>query len=155
MQKAAYIFPMMKMAKTASDIGRKSITRFPGFSLVQIPMDLYAAMFTSGIRNPGELVIQIFKESVLTTVGKSKTRKDLINKGLLNTHEYNALTAEDAIKYAQDIVPPSYYRRAMNALDKFGAFSDNVVRQAVRPRLSRNARLGQVGAGARVAGQGR
>jgi hypothetical protein len=135
MQQAAYVFPLMKLAKTASDIGRKSITRNPAFSLVQIPMDLYAAMFTSGIRNPGELVVQLFKEATLTTVGKSKTRKDLISKGLLNTHEFNALTAEDAIKYAQDIVPPSYYRQAMNVLDKFGAFSDNVIRQAVYDQL--------------------
>ena len=135
MQQAAYVFPMMKLAKAASDIGRKNITRNPAFSLVQIPMDLYAALFTSGIRNPGEMVIELFKESVLTATNKSQIRKDLINRGLLNTHEYNALTAEDAIKYAQDIVPPSYYRQAMNALDRFGSFSDNVVRQAVHNQL--------------------
>jgi hypothetical protein len=143
MQQAAYVIPLMQMAKTVSDIGRKSITRNPAFSLVQIPMDLYAAMFTSGIRNPGELIAQLFKEAALTTVDKSKTRKDLINKGLLNTHEYNAMTAEDAIKYAQDIVPPSYYRQAMNALDKFGAFSDNVIRQAVHDQLISEGRSKQ------------
>jgi hypothetical protein len=135
MQQAAYVLPLMQIAKTVSNITRHSVTRNPAFSLVQIPMDLYAAMFTSGIKNPGELVIQLFKEATLTAVDKSKTRKGLISKGLLNTHDYNAMTAEDAIKYAQDIVPPSYYRQAMNALDKFGAFSDNVVRQAVRNQL--------------------
>ena len=134
-QQGAYIYPLMSIAKGASDIARKNITRIPLFSVGQIPADLYAAMFTSGIRNPGALVVRLLGEAVKTTVGMSQTRKDLVRRGLLSTHEYNAQLDEDSIKYAQDIVPPSAYRRVMHLLDRFGATSENIIRQAVYNQL--------------------
>jgi hypothetical protein len=134
-QQGAYIYPLMNIAKGVSDIARKNITRIPLFSVGQIPADLYAAMFTSGIRNPGALVVRLLSEAVKTSVGMSQTRKDLINRGLLSTHEYNAQLDEDSIKYAQDIVPPSAYRRVMHLLDRFGAVSENIIRQAVYNQL--------------------
>jgi hypothetical protein len=134
-QQGAYIYPLMNIAKGVSDIARKNITRIPLFSVGQIPADLYAAMFTSGIRNPGALVVRLLSEAVKTTAGMSQTRKDLVRRGLLSTHEYNAQLDEDSIKYAQDIVPPSAYRRVMHLLDRFGAVSENVIRQAVYNQL--------------------
>lgn len=134
-QQGAYIYPLMNIAKGVSDIARKNITRIPLFSVGQIPADLYAAMFTSGIRNPGALVVRLLSEAVKTTAGMSQTRKDLIRRGLLSTHEYNAQLDEDSIKYAQDIVPPSAYRRVMHLLDRFGAVSENIIRQAVYNQL--------------------
>jgi hypothetical protein len=134
-QQGAYVIPLMDIAKSASDIARKNITRIPLFSVGQIPADLYAAMFTSGIRNPGALVVRLLGEAVKTTVGMSQTRKDLVRRGLLSTHEYNAQLDEDSIKYAQDIVPPSAYRRVMHLLDRFGAVSENIIRQAVYNQL--------------------
>lgn len=134
-QQGAYIYPLMNIAKGVSDIARKNITRIPLFSVGQIPADLYAAMFTSGIRNPGALVVRLLSEAVKTTVGMSQTRKDLVRRGLLSTHEYNAQLDEDSIKYAQDIVPPSAYRRVMHLLDRFGAVSENIIRQAVYNQL--------------------
>ena len=134
-QQGAYILPFMNIAKGVSDIARKNITRIPLFSIGQIPADLYAAMFTSGIRNPGELVVRLLGEAVKTTVGMNQTRKDLVRRGLLSTHEYNAQIDEDSIKYAQDIVPPSSYRKVMHLLDRFGATSENIIRQAVYNQL--------------------
>ena len=134
-QQGAYILPLMNIAKGVSDIARKNITRIPLFSIGQIPADLYAAMFTSGIRNPGALVVRLLGEAVKTSVGMSQTRKDLVRRGLLSTHEYNAQIDEDSIKYAQDIVPPSAYRRVMHLLDRFGAVSENIIRQAVYNQL--------------------
>lgn len=134
-QQGAYIYPLMSIAKGVSDIARKNITRIPLFSVGQIPADLYAAMFTSGIRNPGALVVRLLSEAVKTSVGMSQTRKDLVRRGLLSTHEYNAQLDEDSIKYAQDIVPPSAYRRVMHLLDRFGAVSENIIRQAVYNQL--------------------
>jgi hypothetical protein len=134
-QQGAYIYPLMSIAKGVSDIARKNITRIPLFSLGQIPADIYAAMFTSGIRNPGALVVRLLSEAVKTSVGMSQTRKDLVRRGLLSTHEYNAQLDQDSIKYAQDIVPPSAYRRVMHLLDRFGATSENIIRQAVYNQL--------------------
>ena len=135
MRQATYVFPLMAEIKAINDLGRKAITRNPIFSLSQIPMDLYAAMFTSGVNSQLGLLGNTVSEALKTPFNLSKIRKDMIASGVLNTHDWNALNDDDSIKIASKVKDPSFYAKAMHVLEKIGAYSDNVVRQGVAKQL--------------------
>jgi hypothetical protein len=135
MREATYVFPMMAQFKAVSNFGRKAITRNPIFSLTQIPMDLYAALFTSGVDNQLGLLGNTLAEAIKTPFNLSVIRKDMIASGMLNTHDWNAFDDENSAKIASKVKDPSYFAKAMHVLEKAGAYSDNIVRQGVATQL--------------------
>jgi hypothetical protein len=135
MREATMIIPLLAQFKGLSNFGRKAITRNPVFSLSQIPMDLYAALFTSGVDNQLGLLGNTLMEAVKTPFNLSAIRKDMISSGMLNTHDWNAFADDDSAKIASKIKDPSYFARGIHILEKLGAYSDNIVRQGVAKQL--------------------
>jgi hypothetical protein len=144
---APMIFPGLAMYKAVNNISRHAITRFPLFSVMQVPADLYQAFFTSGIKNPVMLVANILKETGLTAAQMSKTRDTLKANAIINSEDYNAMNEADAIGQKLSEVTTSKFKKpwqwAMHTLDKFAALSDNVVRQAVYNELKRESKSEQ------------
>ena len=125
------IFPGIGAAVSATNALRHIITRFPLFSAVQLFNDSYTAMFTSGLKSPFGVLKEIAKEVAKTAQGTSETRKMLIGKGILETHDYTAMNEEDAIAKRLDLDNPSSWKKLMRNLDRLSSASDNVIRQGV------------------------
>jgi hypothetical protein len=144
---APMIFPGLAIYKAVNNISRHTITRFPLFSVMQVPADLYQAFFTSGVKNPTMLVANILKEIALTTAQMSKTRDKLKASAIINTEDFNAMNEADAIGQRVSEVTTSKFKKpwqwAMHTLDRFASVSDNVVRQAVFNELVREGKSEQ------------
>ena len=128
-------FPAAILATKASNVLRHIITRMPLFAPAQLLMDSYTAMYTSGVKNPGALLLEIAKEVKRTASGTSTTRKALQNVGVLETREYAALSGEEALNMHLSLNKPSSWHRLMNTMDRLAAGADNVVRQGVYNQL--------------------
>jgi len=144
---APMIFPGLAAYRAINNIARHNITRFPLFSVAQVPADLYAAFFTSGIKNPIGLAANVIKEVALTTARMSKTRDLLKASAIINTEDFNAMNEADAVGQKVSEVTTSKFKKpwqwAMHTLDKFAAVSDNVIRQAVYNELVREGKSPQ------------
>ena len=132
------VFPGIAAAAKISNTFRHAITRIPIFPMGQLIMDSYTAMFTSGVRKPGALLLEIAKEVGRTArqeVGpggyRSMTRDQLQRAGILETRQYAALSEEEALHYHLHSKGVHPWHALMNFLDRFAAASDNVIRQGV------------------------
>jgi hypothetical protein len=125
------IFPAIKYFATTSNFLRHAVTRMPLFPVVQIFNDSYNAMFVSGLKNPFGLLKEIAKEVVATTKGTSETRNKLIQAGILETHDYNALNEAEAIGQRLNLNEPGAWAKLARNLDRFSSASDNVIRQGI------------------------
>jgi hypothetical protein len=125
------IFPAIKYFANTSNFLRHAVTRMPLFPVVQIFNDSYNAMFVSGLKNPFGLLKEIAKEVVATTKGTSETRNKLIQAGILETHDYNALNEAEAIGQRLNLNEPGAWAKLARNLDRFSSASDNVIRQGI------------------------
>jgi hypothetical protein len=137
------IFPGISWLTGSSNFLRHAVTRNPLFSAGQLFMDSYTAMFTSGLKNPFGLLKEIAKEVSATAQGKSATRTALMKAGILETHDYAALTEADAIGQRLGLEKPGAWAKLASRLDHLAAASDNVIRQgiynqAIKEGLSHN-----------------
>lgn len=125
------VFPGIGAFMTFKNSFSHLITRMPLFPIVQLFEDTYDAMTTSGLKHPFGLLKEVGKEIVKTTTGTSEARAKLSAAGVLMTHDTSALTTADDLTKKLNLDDPSAYRKTMNALDKWAAVNDNIVRQAV------------------------
>lgn len=131
------LFPSVTLGKKYVELFVKGITRIPGFSTSQLILkDTWEAASTSGVKNPYGVIKNVFFEIGKTALGISEARKELKARGVLSTREH-AMASEYSTEVSQrlELKDPSYYRMAMNALDKFSALNDNMLRQAVYQQL--------------------
>jgi hypothetical protein len=124
-------FPALKHFASTSNFLRHAVTRMPLFPVVQLFNDSYNAMFVSGLKNPFQLLKEIAKETVATAKGESQTREMLKRAGILETHDYNALTEADAIGRRLNLDEPGKWTKLMGQLDRFSSASDNIIRQGI------------------------
>ena len=124
-------FPALKHFASTSNFLRHAVTRMPLFPVVQLFNDSYNAMFVSGLKNPFQLLKEIAKETVATAQGTSQTREMLKKAGILETHDYNALTEADAIGNRLNLTEPGKWTKLMSQLDRFSSASDNIIRQGI------------------------
>jgi hypothetical protein len=125
------VFPAIKYFATTSNFLRHAVTRMPLFPVVQVFNDSYNAMFVSGLKNPFGLLKEIAKEVVATTKGTSQTRNTLIQAGILETQDYNALNEAEAIGQRLNLNEPGAWTKLARNLDRFSSASDNVIRQGI------------------------
>jgi len=125
------VFPGIGAFMTFKNSFSHLITRMPLFPIVQLFEDTYDAMTTSGLKHPFGLLKEVGKEIIKTTTGTSEARAKLSAAGVLMTHDTSALTTADDLTKKLNLDDPSVYRKTMNALDKWAAVNDNIVRQAV------------------------
>jgi len=131
------LFPSVTLGRKYVELFVKGITRIPGFSTSQLILkDTWEAASTSGVKNPYGVIKNVFFEIGKTALGISEARKELKARGVLSTREH-AMASEFSTEVSQrlELKDPSYYRMAMNALDKFSALNDNMLRQAVYQQL--------------------
>ena len=124
-------FPALKHFASTSNFLRHAVTRIPVFPIVQLFNDSYNAMFVSGLKSPFQLLKEIAKETVATAKGTSETREMLKKSGILETHDYNALTEADAIGHRLNLDKPGAWTKLMSQLDRFSSASDNIIRQGI------------------------
>ena len=124
-------FPALKHFASTSNFLRHAVTRMPLFPVVQLFNDSYNAMFVSGLKSPFQLLKEIAKETVATAKGESQTREMLKKAGILETHDYNALTEADAIGRRLNLDEPGKWTKLMGQLDRFSSASDNIIRQGI------------------------
>jgi hypothetical protein len=125
------VFPAIKYFANTSNFLRHAVTRMPLFPVVQLFNDSYNAMFVSGLKNPFGLLKEIAKEVVATAKGTSETRNTLIQAGILETQDYNALNEAEAIGQRLNLNEPGAWRKLARNLDRFSSASDNVIRQGI------------------------
>lgn len=124
-------FPALKYFASTSNFLRHAVTRMPLFPVVQLFNDSYNAMFVSGLKSPFQLLKEIAKETIATAKGESQTREMLKQAGILETHDYNALTEADAIGRRLNLDEPGKWTKLMGQLDRFSSASDNIIRQGI------------------------
>lgn len=131
------LFPSVTLGKKYVELFVKGITRIPGFSTSQLILkDTWEAASTSGVKNPYGVIKNVFFEIGKTALGISEARKELKARGTLSTREH-AMASEYSTEMSQrlELKNPSNYRMVMNALDRFSALNDNMLRQAVYQQL--------------------
>ena len=69
----AYYGTAAEIARRTANATRAGVVLWPAFALAQITQDSYGAFFTSGVKNPVGLAIEILKEVPLTILGISGT----------------------------------------------------------------------------------
>ena len=114
---------------------RLNIVLQPIFSIAQIPMDTFNAMFTSQVRYPLAIPIQVIKEIMLTPFGKSAARNYLKTTGTVGKHDFSSEYERidiDAMKEAKQAGSATkLLKKIMHPLSMLAMASDNVIRQAV------------------------
>ena len=114
---------------------RLNIVLQPVFSIAQIPMDAYNAMFTSRVKYPLAIPVQVLKEIMLTPFGQSAARNYLKRTGTVGKHDFSS-------EYERIDIDAMHEAKKAGSLTKllkliahpFGMLamaSDNVIRQAV------------------------
>ena len=127
---ASSINPIVVTLRRTAHVTRLGVVLYPMFALSQITQDAFGAYFSSGIKNPFMLTMEILKEVPLTILGASATNKMLSRNGIvggIGTHMFGGeLSNGDLIatfgKVGGNIVRP------FNAL---ATATDNAIRTAV------------------------
>jgi hypothetical protein len=123
---------------------RLNIVLQPIFSVAQIPMDAFNAMFISGVKNPFMIPLQVVKEIALTSLHKSEARKVLKETGTVGKHDFSSeferidVDAQEEAKKYKTI--DKLLKAIMHPLTMLSMASDNVVRQAVYSQIIRETR---------------
>ena len=130
----AMLLPALKFMRPFTDLLRQTIVLNPLFSISQLPQDAYGAMFTSGLKQPFKVPVEIFSEFFKTLTGTSQTRKELMGFGVVGQRDYSAFTDRADSKVAQSLKKASLRDLLLSPFEKFANASDNAVRQAVYNR---------------------
>ena len=111
------------------------IVRNPLFTLAQLPQDTYAAMYTSGLKNPLALPIEVVKQFYKTQRGReTQERKALIKRGLAGDTGFNTIDAHE-MDILMGVTPAETRMQKVNKwLAHFSEMGDAAVRQAVYAR---------------------
>ena len=121
---------------------RAQIVLEPLFNVAQIPMDMFNAMFSSGVNVSLAIPLQVAKEIILTPLGLSSARKYLTARAATGKHdfasEYEVIDI-NAMKEVKEVTKMGKlleyaaepFKATLKGLKWFGMASDNVIRQAV------------------------
>lgn len=123
--------PGLSVATKIANILRQNIVLNPLFSLGQLPQDAFGAMFSSGVRNPFAIPLEVAKEFVKTLSGTSQAHFELMRYGATGQRDYSAVMARLAAEEAEGLKPQSKTEAILSPLRKIATASDNAVRQAV------------------------
>lgn len=138
----ATMAPGAAFTRPFNEFLRAQIVLEPLFNLAQIPMDLFNAMFSSGVNISIAIPLQVMKELVYTPLGISSARKYLTARGITGKRDFNSeydridINGMKEVKEASKsgklieyiLAPP---KAALKGLKFLGMVSDNIVRQAV------------------------
>ena len=114
---------------------RLNIVLQPVFSIAQIPMDAYNAMFTSRVKYPLAIPLQVLKEIMLTPFGQSSARNYLKRTGTVGKHDFSSEYERIDIEAMHEAKKAGSLTKLLKLIaHPFGMLamaSDNIIRQAV------------------------
>ena len=126
---------LLNLLRKSANFQRMAIVTNPIFSILQVPMDLFTAMFTSGVRYPLMIPLQVMKEIPASILNMSQARETLKATGTVGRHdfykEYSAfdVAAQQEVKKLKTV--DKILKAVVSPLQALSVASDNVVRQAV------------------------
>ena len=123
----------VKLAAPYANMLRNIIVLNPLFTVAQLPQDTFAAMYTSGVKRPFALPLEVLKEFTKTLAGKSKTHEHLKSVGVAGTFDISDQRVRREIEDYIGISKASQTWRAktQKSLEHFAMVGDNALRQAV------------------------
>jgi phage baseplate assembly protein W len=123
--------PILKAMASVANILRKNIVLNPLFSVSQLSQDSIGAMFTSGLKQPFKLPLEVVKEFTKTLRGTSEAAAELSRYGAVGVRDYSAAIARNEVEIASGLKSPTKFQKILAPLEKIAMASDNAVRQAV------------------------
>ena len=125
--------PTLKFGAKAANKLRQYIVLNPLFTVSQLPQDTFAAMFSSGVKHPFALPLEVIKEFVGTLKGSTVAHEKLKAIGAAGQKDFTDSFASSIhdIAYGGDTKKKSKMEKW---LDHFAMAGDNAVRQAVYNR---------------------
>lgn len=126
--------PMLKDVAKATNFLRQSIVLNPLFSISQLSQDSFAAMMTSGLKNPLQIPIEVVRQFFNILMGTNATGKYLSRSGVVGVNDYSSAVNNNDLAVATGLKPKSVLQKLLTPLEAFSMASDNAVRQALYNR---------------------
>jgi hypothetical protein len=126
--------PMLTFWAKVANIFRKSIVLNPLFSASQLSQDSISAMFTSGLKQPFRIPLEVMSEFYKTLSGTSKAHAELAKYGVVGVRDYSSTMARTDAEIAAGYKQPTKLQKLLSPFEKFAMASDNAVRQAIYNR---------------------
>jgi len=126
--------PILKDVAKATNFLRQSIVLNPLFSISQLSQDSFAAMLTSGLRNPLMIPVEVMRQFTNILFGGNATGKYLASRFMVGVNDYMSAVQNNDLAVATGLKPKSVLQKLLTPLEKFSMASDNAVRQALYNR---------------------
>jgi hypothetical protein len=126
--------PILKDFAKASNFFRQTIVLNPLFSISQVSQDSFAAMMSSGLKNPLMIPIEVVRQFFNILMGTNATGKYLARAGMVGVNDYSSAVENNNLAVATGLKPKSALQKLLTPLEKFSMASDNAVRQALYNR---------------------
>lgn len=126
--------PILKDVAKATNFLRQSIVLNPLFSVSQLSQDSFAAMLTSGLKNPLMIPIEVMRQFANILFGTNATGKYLSRAGVVGINDYMSAISTNNLEIATGLKKKSVFQKLLTPLEKFSMASDNAVRQALYNR---------------------
>ena len=126
--------PILKDVAKATTFLRQSIVLNPLFSVSQLSQDSFAAMLTSGLKNPLMIPVEVMRQFANILFGTNATGKYLSRAGVVGINDYMSAISTNNLEIATGLKKKSVFQKLLTPLEKFSMASDNAVRQALYNR---------------------
>lgn len=126
--------PILKDVAKATNFLRQSIVLNPLFSVSQLSQDSFAAMLTSGLKNPLMIPVEVMRQFANILFGTNATGKYLSRAGVVGINDYMSAISTNNLEIATGLKKKSVFQKLLTPLEKFSMASDNAVRQALYNR---------------------
>ena len=123
--------PAMKGFAKFTNALRQNIVLNPLFSIGQLSQDAFGAMFTSGVKRPFAIPLEVMKEFYKTLRGTSTAHEALRSVGAVGVKDYSAEASRLQAEISAGLRSPTLLQKIKSPLEKFSMASDNAVRQAI------------------------
>ena len=134
-----------ELAMRSADILRESVVLNPGFSLSQLPQDMFTAMFASGVKQPFALPLHVAYEFSATLAGhlplvgkfvpKTKAFTELYKVGAVGEKHFRRELDADSLKAALSFKNRPFVDKLLAPLQNLAMVTDNSIRQAVYKQI--------------------
>jgi hypothetical protein len=126
--------PILRDVSKATNFLRQSIVLNPLFSVSQLSQDSFAAMLTSGLKNPLMIPVEVMRQFANILFGTNATGKYLSRAGVVGINDYMSAISTNNLEIATGLKKKSAFQKLLTPLEKFSMASDNAVRQALYNR---------------------
>ena len=126
--------PTLKEFAKFTNFLRQSIVLNPLFSISQLSQDSFAAMMTSGLKNPLQIPFEVVRQFFNILMGTNATGKYLSRAGVVGVNDYSSAVQNNNLAVASGLKPKSVLQKLLTPLEAFSMASDNAVRQALYNR---------------------